>query len=196
MMQGSSKSSIARLRHLSAFLLTTAFSIGLIGATKPEAAKPVAPVVTSEVQVQQQDEVLPTATASTAADTELLHDATPEPVAELASAHFGPKAKHVRTIWLQVTAYCPCKKCCGPGAKGLTASGRSIRYNDGQFVAADTRVLPFGTKLVIPGYANETPVPVIDRGGAIKGYHIDLFFPTHEQAKQWGVKWMQVQVVN
>src|SRR6185437_1683437 len=201
MIQGSSKSSIARLGHLSAFLLTTAFSIGLIGATKPQAAKPVAPtapVVTSEAPVQQQDEVVPTATASTAADTELLHDATPapEPAAELASAHFGPKAKNVRTIWLQVTAYCPCKKCCGPGAKGLTASGRSIRYNDGQFVAADTRVLPFGTKLIIPGYANETPVPVIDRGGAIKGYHIDLFFPTREQAKQWGVKWMQVQVVD
>lgn len=198
MLQAPSKTSIARIGHLSAFLLTTAFSIGLIGATKPQAAKPAAPVVTSEVQVQQQDEVVPRATPSTAADTELLHDAlaTPEPAAELASAHFGPKAKHVRTIWLQVTAYCPCKKCCGPGAKGLTASGRSIRYNDGQFVAADTRVLPFGTKLVIPGYANETPVPVIDRGGAIKGYHIDLFFPTHEQAKQWGVKWMQVQVVD
>lgn len=206
MIQGSSKSSIARLGHLSAFLLTTAFSIGLIGATKPQAAKPVAPaapVVTSETQVQQQDEVVPTATASTAtastsADTELLHDATPapEPAAELASVHFGPKAKRVRTIWLQVTAYCPCKKCCGPGAKGLTASGRSISYNGGQFVAADTRVLKFGTKLVIPGYANETPVQVIDRGGAIKGYHIDLFFPTHEQAKQWGVKWMQVQVVD
>lgn len=203
MIQGSSKSSIARLGHLSAFLLTTAFSIGLIGATKPQSAKPVAPVVTSEAQVQQQDEAAATATdspatASTSADTELLHDATPaaEPTAELASAHFGPKAKHVHTIWLQVTAYCPCKKCCGPGAKGLTASGRSIRYNGGQFVAADTRVLKFGTKLVIPGYANETPVPVIDRGGAIKGYHIDLFFPTHEQAKQWGVKWMQVQVVD
>lgn len=197
MIQASTKSSIARLSHLSAFFLTTAFSIGLIGATKPQAAKPVAPaapVVTSEVQVQQQDEVVPTATTS--ADTELLHDATLEPAAELASAHFGPKAKHARTIWLQVTAYCPCKKCCGPGAKGLTASGRSIRYNDGQFVAADTRVLKFGTKLIIPGYANETPVPVIDRGGAIKGYHIDLFFPTHEQAKQWGVKWMQVQVVD
>lgn len=194
MIQGSSKSSIARLGHLSAFCLTTAFSIGLIGATKPQTAKPVAPVVTSEVQVQQQDEVV--ATATTSADTELLHDATPEPAAELASAHFGPKARHARTIWLQVTAYCPCKKCCGPGAKGLTASGRSIRYNDGQFVAADTRVLPFGTKLIIPGYANETPVQVIDRGGAIKGYHIDLFFPTHEQAKEWGVKWMQVQVVD
>lgn len=196
MLQAPSKTSIARIGHLSAFLLTTAFSIGLIGATKPQPVAP-APVVTVKAgPIQQQDEVTPTATASTAADTELLHDATPEPQAELASAHFGPKAKHVRTIWLQVTAYCPCKKCCGPGAKGLTASGRSISYNGGQFVAADTRVLKFGTKLVIPGYANETPVPVIDRGGAIKGYHIDLFFPTHEQAKQWGVKWMQVQVVD
>jgi len=26
------------------------------------------------------------------------------------------KLPHVRTITMQVTAYCPCKKCCGPNA--------------------------------------------------------------------------------
>ena len=123
--------------------------------------------------------------------SELLHDA---PAAATVSA-IAPKAKG-RTVWMQVTAYCACKRCCGPTAHGLTASGRSVSYNGGQFVAADTRLLPFNTKLIIPGYANDKPVEVIDRGGAIKGNHIDLFFPTHDQARQWGVKWIAITVLD
>ena len=126
------------------------------------------------------------------ADVELMHDApAPAPVLSSTSA----KTQKSHTIRMQVTAYCPCKRCCGASAQGLTASGRTISYNGGQFVAADTRVLPFNTKLIIPGYASDKPVQVIDRGGAIKGNHIDLFFPTHDQARQWGVKWVQVTVL-
>src|SRR5687767_11078009 len=71
-----------------------------------------------------------------------------------------------RAVFMEVTAYCPCKKCCGPKAQGLTASGRHVSHNEGRFVAADTSVLPFHTKLVIPGYASNLPVEVLDRGGA------------------------------
>ena len=88
-------------------------------------------------------------------------------------------------VMMEVTAYCPCTICCGKGAHGVTASGRSISFNHSQFVAADTSILPFGTRLVIPGYGN-APVEVIDRGGAIKGNKLDVFFPTHEQARAWG----------
>jgi 3D (Asp-Asp-Asp) domain-containing protein len=138
------------------------------------------------------------------AGVELLHDSAPieaEIPAVRANITVRPAkalhaARNARTIWLQVTAYCPCKICCGPGARGLTASGHNVRYNHGRFVAADTRVLPFGTKLIVPGYANGAPVEVIDRGGAIKGHHIDLFFASHEQAKEWGVKWMKVTIVD
>jgi len=129
------------------------------------------------------------ATPVAAPAAELLHDAVP-PAPRAAST-----GAHQRTIWLLVTAYCPCKKCCGPEAKGLTASGKPVSYNHGHFVAADTRVLPMGTKLIIPGYANGAPVEVIDRGGMIKANHIDLFFPTHEQALKWGKKWIAVTVV-
>lgn len=94
--------------------------------------------------------------------------------------------KGKRVIEMEVTGYCACSKCCGPAAKGITASGKTIRHNDGKFVAADTRVLPFGTKLVIPGYAGGKPVEVIDRGGAIKGNKLDLHFATHSDALKWG----------
>jgi 3D (Asp-Asp-Asp) domain-containing protein len=95
---------------------------------------------------------------------------------------------------MEVTAYCPCQKCCGENAEGITASGHDVSYNQGRFVAADTDVLPFGTKLIIPGYTGK-PVEVIDRGGAIKGNKLDLFYPTHEEALQWGRQWVDVVVV-
>lgn len=99
-----------------------------------------------------------------------------------------------RTVRMEVTAYCPCKKCCGPNARGLTANGSTIAYNGGRFVAADTSVLPFGTKLLIPGY-DGSHVEVIDRGGAIKGNRLDVFYPTHRQALEWGRRTLDVTIV-
>lgn len=129
---------------------------------------------------------------------ELLHDAaivsTPL-VAVPAPRESSDSGPRTRTIWMEVTAYCGCKKCCGPRACGQTASGRTTVYNGGLFVAADTSLLPFETQLKIPGYAGGLPVEVIDRGRAIKGHRIDVFFATHEQATNWGRKWLPVTVV-
>jgi 3D (Asp-Asp-Asp) domain-containing protein len=121
-------------------------------------------------------------------------------LAALISSQIGkvlapPPAPSARVIWMEVTAYCPCKKCCGPRAQGITASGRPVSHNGGRFVAADTKVLAFNTRLLIPGYADGAAVPVIDRGGAIKGHKLDVYFPTHDQAKQWGRRWVPVTVV-
>jgi 3D (Asp-Asp-Asp) domain-containing protein len=131
------------------------------------------------------------ASPAPAAAADLMYDAVP------AAAVIPPSAtiaKRVRTIRMEVTAYCPCKKCCGENAQGITASGHDISYNDSRFVAADTDRLPFGTKLMIPGY-HAAPVEVIDRGGAIKGHKLDVFYPTHEEALQWGRQWVNVTVV-
>jgi 3D (Asp-Asp-Asp) domain-containing protein len=127
--------------------------------------------------------------APKAAPAELLHDSN----AIQAVSVIGPR---VHTIRMEVTAYCPCTKCCGENAQGITASGRDVSYNNSRFVAADTTVLPFHTKLIIPGYHNGATVEVIDRGGAIKGNKLDLYFPTHEEALQWGRKFIDVTVVD
>ena len=99
-----------------------------------------------------------------------------------------------QVIMMEVTAYCPCKKCCGSAAVGLTASGRNVRYNNSRFVAADNR-FKFGARLLIPGYNSDKAVEVIDRGGAIKGDRLDVFFPTHQQAMSWGRKFIPVTVL-
>ena len=100
-----------------------------------------------------------------------------------------------RTLTMEVTAYCPCRKCCGKNARGLTASGFKVTHNAGLFVAADTALLPFHTKLLVPGYAGEKAVPVLDRGGAIKGNRIDVFFASHQEALQWGRRTIEVTIV-
>jgi 3D (Asp-Asp-Asp) domain-containing protein len=92
------------------------------------------------------------------------------------------------TRMMTVTAYCPCAKCCGAGACGLTASGERAAVG---LVAADWSVLPRGTRLIIPGYG---AARVADRGGAIKGNHIDVFFTTHAQARAWGVRKLAVTI--
>lgn len=192
---------IQTLAKLAAFrfaapMVAAGLSLCLIGAGRYEQAiQPEHVQAPASVQTSDQADVAEPAAFKIKAETssELLHDAAATPVA--ATPVSAIKAQKTRKIWMQVTAYCPCTRCCGAGAQGLTASGRRISFNHGRFVAADTHVLPFNTKLIVPGYAGDAAVQVIDRGGAIKGNHIDLFFPTHEQAREWGVKWMQVTVL-
>lgn len=171
----------ARIAKFNSIVRLTAVAslLTFVGAARPakKALRVVKPVVAVSV-------------VKVAAPVELLHDAAP------ASAVIAPSTvEHkLRVIRMEVTAYCPCKKCCGENAQGLTASGHEISYNQSRFVAADTDLLPFGTKLMIPGYGT-TAVEVIDRGGAIKGHKLDVFFPTHEEALQWGRQWVDVTVV-
>jgi 3D (Asp-Asp-Asp) domain-containing protein len=99
-----------------------------------------------------------------------------------------------QSIQMRVTAYCPCPKCCGEYSDGVTACGHEIQPGD-TFVAADRRY-PFRTEMLIPGYSNSQPVKVLDRGGAIKGNRLDVFFATHQDALEWGVKYLEVNVRN
>ncbi|HZW08824.1 MAG TPA: 3D domain-containing protein [Phycisphaerales bacterium] len=106
----------------------------------------------------------------------------------------GRPVRPARVLWMQVTAYSSDWRSCGDSADGLTATLHSVEANGGNLVAADTRLFPFGSMLSVEGYADGQIVPVLDRGGAIKGYHIDLLMPSHGQAMQWGDKRMPVVV--
>ena len=97
-----------------------------------------------------------------------------------------------RIVRMRVTGYCPCAKCCGEFADGITACGHKIQPGD-TFVAADKRY-SFGTEMVIEGYSNSQTVKVLDRGGAIRGNKLDAFFHTHQEALEWGVKYIDVKV--
>ncbi|MDE7368092.1 MAG: 3D domain-containing protein [Lachnospiraceae bacterium] len=83
------------------------------------------------------------------------------------------------------TGYCPCAACCGK-TNGVTASGAIAQTN--HTIAADTGVLPFGTQVVINGKV----YTVEDRGGAIRGNRIDIFFGSHQEALNYGKQTVRV----
>lgn len=82
-------------------------------------------------------------------------------------------------VVVDVVAYC--------GGVG-TASGLPLGWGT---VAVDTRVFPFGTKMYIPGYGDGVAA---DRGSAIIGKIIDIWFPTCAQARAWGRKTLTITV--
>lgn len=89
-----------------------------------------------------------------------------------------------------ITAYCPCAKCCGK-TDGITASG--VKAVEGVTAAADTNKLPFGTKIYINGVGERI---VQDRGGAIKGNRIDLYFDSRDDALEFGRQTKQITILN
>jgi 3D (Asp-Asp-Asp) domain-containing protein len=114
----------------------------------------------------------------------------PEPVA--LPAVVRESSSRWRIVRMRVTAYCPCPVCCGPLAQGVTANGRVIRQSD-RFAAASKKY-PFGTEIIVPQYNRAQPIKIFDRGGAITGNRLDLFFPSHTKAAKWGVKYLDVKV--
>jgi len=106
----------------------------------------------------------------------------------------GRPVKPVRTISMLVTAYSPDEKSCAGSADGITASLHKVETNAHRLVAADSRILPLGSMITIPGYDSGQVVPVLDRGGKIKGNRLDVLFPTDPEARRWGVRRINVTV--
>jgi 3D (Asp-Asp-Asp) domain-containing protein len=88
----------------------------------------------------------------------------------------------------KVTAYCACIKCCGK-TNGITASGTRATAN--RTIAAPS-TFAFGTQVVIGGQT----YTVEDRGGAIQGNRIDVYMNSHSEALAWGVRYLDVEVLN
>ena len=108
---------------------------------------------------------------------------------------------------LLATGYCRCGRCCGwrrtwygrpvvasgrnKGRRkrvGMTASGTMARPGT---IAADTSLYPFGTVMYVEGYGYSR---VEDRGGSVKGQHIDLYFRSHKEALKWGRRYVNVKI--
>ena len=121
---------------------------------------------------------------------------------------FPPLFGTPEIVEMETTAYCHCGKCCSyvdvlgviPLQKngawwkwkfkrvGLTSSGKLARYGT---IAADPKKYPRGTIMEVPGYGYGV---VLDTGGAIKGEHIDLYYPSHFLARKRGKRTVPVKV--
>ncbi len=113
------------------------------------------------------------------------------PHANFANKLCGIEVAKQLGFW-KVTAYDGCSKCNGKFA-GQTSMG--VKPSS---ITLATNAYPLGTRLMV----GEREYVVQDRGSEKKfgsflnpEKHVDLFFPTHEEASDFGVKYMKVSEV-
>ena len=76
-------------------------------------------------------------------------------------------------------AYCPCVYCCGK-SNGVTATG--TKATAGRTIAVDPKIIPLGSTVII----NDKEYIAEDTGGGIRGYKVDIYFDSHEEALKFG----------
>ena len=91
-------------------------------------------------------------------------------------------------ITATVTAYCACKICCGPNAKGVTANGQ--KPTPSHTIAA-ARTIPFGSTVII----GTNTFKVEDRLAKRYDSRFDIFMATHKEAKNYGIKTNQTVTI-
>ncbi len=125
--------------------------------------------------------------------------ATPAAVAVAQPVPAAPSRRAARVVTMKVTAYCLCGICCEKWASlpdRVTSTGDNARIYDG--VAADPKRLPYRTKLDIPGVGIRE---VDDTGGGMRKSaregvtHIDVRMASHSEARRWGVKTLNVSIL-
>lgn len=118
-----------------------------------------------------------------------------------------PRGTSPIVVSMEVTGYCKCGKCCnwkrtwygrpvvasGPSKGKRKKVGQTACGTKGKIgtIAADTTKYPFGTVMYIPGYGYGK---VEDRGKAIQGEKLDLFFKSHHDAIKWGRQHTKVKI--
>jgi 3D (Asp-Asp-Asp) domain-containing protein len=101
----------------------------------------------------------------------------------------GEAIRFQRAVQVLSTAYCPCTKCCGPNAKGVTRLGLPAKEG---IIAVDPRIIPLGSRVYVDGYGYALAA---DTGSAIRGDRIDVCFSTHEEALRWGMRNLKVYII-
>lgn len=109
------------------------------------------------------------------------------------------ETRYTKSITMNASAYDLSFKSTGkrPGDKhyGITASGTQVRPG---CVAVDPRVIPLGTRLYVQsldGTKDYGFAVAEDKGGAIKGNKIDLFFESSAAVKSFGRRNVKVYIL-
>lgn len=101
--------------------------------------------------------------------------------------------------WIEAvaTAYCSCEICCEEWAldrpDGIVYTASGAEAVQGVTIAADWSIYPPGTVLFVEGLGE---MVVQDRGGAIQGQKIDVYFESHDDALQFGRQNVRFCIVN
>jgi uncharacterized protein YabE (DUF348 family) len=106
----------------------------------------------------------------------------------------GQVTRFVRALKMTATAYDAAFESTGknPGHPqyGITYSGLRVRHG---IVAVDPKVIPLGTWLYVEGYGEAIAA---DKGGAIKGNRIDLYYESSKDVARYGKRTVKVYVLD
>lgn len=91
-------------------------------------------------------------------------------------------------ITATLTAYCACKLCCGPNAKGICANNKPPI--EGKTIAA-SRKIPFGSSVLI----GTNLYRVDDRLARRYDSRFDIYFTKHIDALKFGIKTNQTVTI-
>lgn len=111
------------------------------------------------------------------------------PVVKFPEIPDKPRPVAKKVVNITVTAYSSTVDQCGADPF-TTASGTKVR--DG-IIAAN--FLPIGTKVRIPEKFGDKIFVVEDRMHAKYWYHADIWMPSREQAKEWGAKYLKIEIL-
>lgn len=119
--------------------------------------------------------------------------AVPEPKTIEESVDFSGYPKHKVVATGYTAGYESTGKNPNSPSYGITYSGVKVKRDLYSTVAADLTVFPLGTILFIPDYGFGV---VADKGGAIKGDKLDLYYDTVDEVyNHWGKKTLDVYIV-
>lgn len=117
----------------------------------------------------------------------------------------APSGPIVYVLHCEITGYTPADPT--TPYTGVTSTG-VLTADDPHGIAADPRIIPYGAQIRVPGYSptkyrpSDSWWPVDDTGGSLRKswrndgvVHLDLRFRTLRAARNWGVRWVDVEVV-
>ncbi|MFC9599908.1 LysM peptidoglycan-binding domain-containing protein [Peribacillus butanolivorans] len=158
---------------------------GEAASVKPE--KPAAPTEQAKraVSAEQAKPAVPAEQAKPAAPAEKA-----EKEKTVSNSESTNQSGIEKEITVRATAYtADCQGC-----SGTTATGIDLKANpNAKVISVDPSVIPLGSKVYVEGYGYATAA---DTGSAIKGNKVDIFIPNEQDAINWGVKNVKLQILN
>ena len=204
-------SQIKEWNQLHTDLIHPGFNLSIIDGTKKtstavtdkpmkpaaHAAKETTTSVTNNTTAMESKSKETVSSTSKTASKDSAPEATAPSTSNTASKENAPEATAPSTnntaskeLIVEASAYtASCEGC-----TGITATGINLKTNpNAKVISVDPAVIPLGSKVYVEGYGEAIAG---DTGGAIKGNRIDVFFPSQQDAINFGVKKLKVTILN
>ncbi|MED3691365.1 LysM peptidoglycan-binding domain-containing protein [Peribacillus butanolivorans] len=154
-------------------------------SVKPE--QPAAPTEQAKPAVSAEQ-------AKPAAPAEQAKPAAPAEKAEKEKTVSNSESTNQSDIEKEITVRATAYTADCQGCSGTTATGIDLKANpNAKVISVDPSVIPLGSKVYVEGYGYATAA---DTGSAIKGNKVDIFIPNEQDAINWGVKNVKLQILN